>query len=106
MDVTRGAIFTAGRCSLAMDEQNKPRVKYTGNLSIRDLATLDKAQAHDFLKWKQLNFQSLAAGYNPLFVTIREISLVDFLQKSSSIPSAAPTSRHFRRVKKGGGPGR
>ncbi len=81
MDVTRGAIFTAGRCSLAMDEQNKPRVKYTGNLSIRDLATLDKAQAHDFLKWKQLNFQSLAAGYNPLFVTIREISLVDFFAK-------------------------
>lgn len=81
MDVTRGAIFTTGKCSLTMDNQNKPRVTYAGNLSVRDLATLDKAQARDFLKWKQLNFQTLTAGYNPLFVNVREISLADFFAK-------------------------
>lgn len=81
MDVTRGSVSTAGKLSLAMDAKNKPGVKYQGNLTVADLATVDKAYERDFLKWKQLNFQSLAAGYNPLFVDIREISLKDFFAK-------------------------
>jgi len=81
MDITRGSISTAGKASLAMDEKSKPRIQYTGNLSVADLATIDKAHSHDFLKWKRLNFRSLAAGYNPLFVNISEISLIDFFAK-------------------------
>lgn len=81
MDVTRGFISTAGKLSLTSDANGKPSVKYQGNLTISDLATIDRAHAHDFLKWKQLNFQSLAAGHNPLFVDIREISLKDFFAK-------------------------
>ena len=81
MDITRGSISTAGKFSLAMDAKNKPSVKYQGNLSVSDLATVDKANERDFLKWKKLNFQSLTAGYNPLFVNIKEISLDDFFSK-------------------------
>jgi len=81
LDVTRGSISTIGKVSLNLDTKNKPSVKYTGNLSVSNLATIDKAHSHDFLKWKQLNFQSLAAGYNPLFVNIKEISLTDFFAK-------------------------
>ncbi|MDP2853146.1 MAG: DUF748 domain-containing protein [Smithellaceae bacterium] len=81
LDVTHGSISTAGKVSLNLDAKNEPSIKYTGNLSVSNLATIDKAHAHDFLKWKQLNFQSLAAGYNPLFVNIREISVNDFFAK-------------------------
>ena len=75
------AISTVGKISLTQDEKSKSRIKYTGNLSVSNLATIDKANAHDFLKWKQLHFQSLAAGYNPLFVNIKEISFKDFFAK-------------------------
>ncbi len=81
IDVTRGSISTAGKFSLTMDAKSKPSIKYQGNLSVDNLATLDMVKSHDFLKWKQLNFQSLAAGYNPLFVNIKEISLTDFFAK-------------------------
>ena len=81
LDVTRGAISTVGKFSLTQDEKSKSRIKYTGNLSVSNLATIDKANAHDFIKWKQLHFQSLAAGYNPLFVNIKEISFKDFFAK-------------------------
>lgn len=81
LDVTHGSISTAGKIALNLDAKNKPSVNYTGNLSVSNLATIDKAHSLDFLKWKQLNFQSLAAGYNPLFVNIKEISLEDFFAK-------------------------
>ena len=81
LDVTRGFITTAGKLSLLTDTKSKPGVKYAGNLSVANLATVDKAHAHDFLKWKQLNFQSLAAGNNPLFVNIKEIAIADFFAK-------------------------
>ena len=81
LDVTHGSISIAGKVSLNLDAKNKPSIKYTGNLSVSNLATIDTAHAHDFLKWKQLNFQSLAAGYNPLFVDIKEISVNDFFAK-------------------------
>ena len=81
MNVTSGSISTAGKFSLSTDPQDKPRIRYEGNLSVSSLATIDKAHANDFLKWKLLNFQSLAAGYNPLFVHIREIALKDFFAK-------------------------
>ena len=81
IDVTRGSISTAGKINLNLDAKNKPSVKYQGNLSVNQLATIDKAHAHDFLKWKQLNVQSVAAGYNPLFVNIKEIALKDFFAK-------------------------
>lgn len=81
IDVTRGSLSTAGKFSLTTDAKSKPSIKYQGNLSVDNLSTIDTVHAHDFLKWKQLNFQSLAAGYNPLFVNIKEISLKDFFAK-------------------------
>lgn len=81
LDLTRGTVSTAGKFTLKMDEHNSPGITYAGNLAIHQLATLDRVHAHDFLKFKKLSFASLAAGYNPFFVNIREISLADFFAK-------------------------
>ncbi|PKN52909.1 MAG: hypothetical protein CVU55_06725 [Deltaproteobacteria bacterium HGW-Deltaproteobacteria-13] len=78
IDVTRGSISTAGKVSLTKDKKNESVIKYAGNLSVSNLATLDKAQSNDFLKWKKLSFDQLKFGYNPLFVHINSISLTDF----------------------------
>jgi uncharacterized protein involved in outer membrane biogenesis len=81
IDVTRGAISTAGNFSLTRDKKNETVIKYTGTLSVSNLATLDKAQSNDFLKWKKLSFDQIKFGYNPLFVHINTISLADFFSR-------------------------
>ena len=81
LDVTRGFVSTDGKLLLKMDSESKPNINYQGKLSVSQLVTIDRAHAHDFLKFKQLAFQSLAVGYNPLFVNIKEIALRDFFAK-------------------------
>jgi uncharacterized protein involved in outer membrane biogenesis len=81
IDVTRGAISTAGNFSLTKDKKNETVIKYTCTLSVSNLATLDKAQSNDFLKWKKLSFDQIKFGYNPLFVHINIISLADFFSR-------------------------
>ena len=81
INITRGAISTAGNFSLTKDKKNETVIKYAGNLSVSNLATLDKAQSNDFLKWKKLSFNQIKFGYNPLFVHIDTISLTDFFSR-------------------------
>ena len=95
MDITSGDISTAGKFILTTDAQDKPTVKYSGNLSVDRLATIDRARANDFLKWKQLRFESLAAGTNPLFVNIKEISLRDFFAKIVIHPGGVTNIQHI-----------
>jgi flagellar motor protein MotB len=78
IDVTRGAVSTTGNFSLATNSKGEPVVKYAGKVSVNNLATIDKAQSNDFLKWKALSFDQLQAGYNPFFLHIKTISLADF----------------------------
>ncbi|MDD3248782.1 MAG: DUF748 domain-containing protein [Smithellaceae bacterium] len=100
MDITDGALSTSGKFILATDAQDKPTVKYSGNLSVDRLATIDRARANDFLKWKQLRFQSLAAGANPLFVNIKGISLEDFFARIIIHPGGVTNVQHIFGVAK------
>jgi flagellar motor protein MotB len=88
IDVTRGAISTAGNFSLAKDKKNESVIKYTGNLSVSNLATLDKAQSNDFLKWKNLSFNQIKTGFNPFFLHINTVSLSDFYARLIINPDA------------------
>jgi uncharacterized protein involved in outer membrane biogenesis/outer membrane protein OmpA-like peptidoglycan-associated protein len=81
IDVTRGAVSTAGNFSLATNSKGEPVVKYAGKVSVNNLATIDKAQSNDFLKWKALSFDQLQTGYNPFFLHIKTISLDDFYSR-------------------------
>ncbi|HNS56093.1 MAG TPA: DUF748 domain-containing protein [Smithellaceae bacterium] len=76
--VKQGSVSTAGKLSLAVKGKEPPKVKYAGKLYVSDLAVVDELYANDFLKWKQLYFESLQAGYNPFFLDIKGISLTDF----------------------------
>ncbi|HRT62798.1 MAG TPA: DUF748 domain-containing protein [Syntrophales bacterium] len=78
INVTRGGLSTKGTLHVAQDDRGAPALKYAGNISVADFATIDRVHANDFLKWKSLYFDQLNAGYNPVFVDIRGISLTDF----------------------------
>jgi uncharacterized protein involved in outer membrane biogenesis len=78
INVTRGALSTAGRFTMVRDSEGKSRMKYTGKMAVSNLATIDKAFSNDFVNWKQLYFNGIDAGVNPFFVNIKGISLADF----------------------------
>jgi len=78
INVTRGGISTKGTLSVTPDSKGAPSAKYAGNVLVANFASIDKANANDFLKWKSLFFDQLNAGHNPMFVNIKGISLSDF----------------------------
>ncbi|MDD4356856.1 MAG: DUF748 domain-containing protein, partial [Smithellaceae bacterium] len=81
LDITRGSISTDGKFSMKMDAKNKPVINYQGGLSVAQFASIDQIRRRDFLKFKQLDFKSVAVGYNPLSVSIEEIAIRDFFSK-------------------------
>ncbi|KQC09469.1 MAG: hypothetical protein APR62_14125, partial [Smithella sp. SDB] len=78
IDVTRGAISSSGNLILDTDKKGETVIKYFGKAYVNNLATIDKAQSNDFLKWKKLSFDQIQTGFNPFFLHIKTISLADF----------------------------
>ena len=100
MDITSGDLSTAGTFALAASAKGEPSIKYSGNLFVDHLATIDKEHANDFLKWKRLRLVSFAAGYNPLFANIKEISIDDFFAKIVIHQGGATNIQHIFGVAK------
>ncbi len=78
INVTRGGISTKGTLSVVQGSEGAPTAKYAGNVLVADFASIDKANANDFLKWKSLFFDQLNVGHNPMSVNIKGIALTDF----------------------------
>lgn len=100
INVTRGAVSAAGDFSLTKDPENESVITYTGNLYVSNLATLDKAQSNDFLKWKSLVFDRIQTGYNPFFLHINTISLKDFYARIVIHPDATTNIQNILRDEK------
>ena len=86
IDVTRGTVSTAGNLTLAKDKKNELVIKYSGKAYVNNLATIDKAQSNDFLKWKALSFDQIQTGFNPFSCVLRLSRLLISIFASSSIP--------------------
>ncbi len=76
--VTGGGISSAGKVVLALDESGAPMVKFSGNLLVSNFSSVDQETAGDFLKWKALSLGSINAGYNPIALSVNDISISDF----------------------------
>jgi hypothetical protein len=73
-----GDISAKGRVSVSKAPEKDLSIKYDGNVLLANFATVDKVNGEDLLKFKSLYVNLLSAGYNPLFVRIKDISLTDF----------------------------
>lgn len=76
--VTDGSFSTTGRLSLGTSKDDQMTATYKGQITLSDLATVDKLQADDLVKWKSLRLNNVDVGYNPMYVNIEEIALDDF----------------------------
>jgi uncharacterized protein involved in outer membrane biogenesis len=79
--LTEGAFSANGNLSLAFAKEAGPKVTYNGEASITSFSSLDKANAEDFLKWNSLHFGGIDAGFNPMFINIKDIALTDFYSR-------------------------
>jgi hypothetical protein len=79
--ITRGDISLNGKVSAGYSKNGIMKVSYRGRASVGNFASLDKANADDFLKWKSLYFERLEAAYSPLYVNIARVALTDFYSR-------------------------
>jgi len=78
VNYTNGDISAKGTLLVNKAPEKDLSIKYDGNFLLANVATVDKILGEDFLKFKSLFLNGLSAGYNPLFVRIKDISLADF----------------------------
>ena len=81
VNFTDGDISAKGTVSASKPADRDVTVKYDGNLLLGRVATVDKVNGDDFVKFKSLFVNSISAGYNPLFVRIKDIALADFFAR-------------------------
>jgi len=76
--LTSAALTTRG--TLALDQAKDGELKggFRGEFAINDLATVDKTNSNDFLKWKSLFFGGVDAKLSPFALSIDQIALSDY----------------------------
>lgn len=79
--VTQGDISLNGNVSTGYSKDGIMKASYKGEASVRNFASLDKANAEDFLKWNSLYFGGMDATYNPLYVNIAQVALTEFYSR-------------------------
>jgi len=79
--ITQGDISLDGNVSAGYSKDGIMEASYKGEASVRNFASLDKANAEDFLKWNSLYFGGIDAAYNPLYVNISQVALTDFYSR-------------------------
>ncbi len=78
VNFTDGDISVKGTFSAGKPPDKDLSLKYDGNVLLARVATVTKAGGEDFMKFKSLYVNSVNAGYNPLFVRVKDIALSDF----------------------------
>lgn len=77
VNYTNGDISAKGTLSANKAPEKEMSIKYDGNFLLANVATVDKVNGEDFIKFKSMFLNSLSAGYNPLFVRVKDIALTD-----------------------------
>ncbi len=79
--VTQGFFNTEGRMVLNQKTGGAPVATYTGKAGLNQLASIDRKNANDFLKWEALLLDNLELAVNPTRMSIEQVSLADFFAR-------------------------
>jgi hypothetical protein len=75
IELTGGRVDADGKLSVKAPKGMPLQVAWEGEAALRGLATLDKENQEDFLKWEALQLSGMKVGVNPTSVAIREVAL-------------------------------
>ena len=76
LDLARGTVSAAGTLAIREDTAGKASVVYTGNALVANLLAVDESTKLDFLKWETFSAAGMKAGYNPLFLEVKQLAAV------------------------------
>jgi hypothetical protein len=76
--LTDGRLSTTGNLQLKGETGKDLQITYKGDSSLNNLASIDKVNFEDFLKWKSLALTHMDVGMNPFRVNIEGIALTDY----------------------------
>src|SRR5206468_1669059 len=79
--VTSGALSTGGNLMIAVNQDRPMGISFSGDATLSDVATIDKAHSEDFIKWGSLAVTGIKAGTDPLRVEINDIALTDYFTR-------------------------
>lgn len=79
--LTSAALNTRGQLSLDQARDGALNGGFKGEFAIADLASIDKVNSQDFLKWKALSFGGVNAQFEPFALSIAQVDLSDFYSR-------------------------
>jgi len=71
---TSGNVSTKGRASVAMVGTNPPALKFSGDVSLNDVAIIDQIAFEDFARWKQVAVRGIDFVLEPMSIRIKELA--------------------------------
>ncbi|MGE5717988.1 MAG: DUF748 domain-containing protein, partial [Acidobacteriota bacterium] len=76
LDLARGSVGAAGSLAIREDTAGKASVVYTGDALVANLLALDESTKFDFVRWESFSASGMRAGYNPLFLEVKQLAAV------------------------------
>ncbi|KRB89911.1 DUF748 domain-containing protein [Noviherbaspirillum sp. Root189] len=85
--LTRASLTTTGQLRLATGKDGAVEGGYQGDVTIGNLATVDKLSGNDFLRWKSLFVGGMNVRFAPFALKADQVALSDFFARVIIDPS-------------------
>jgi uncharacterized protein involved in outer membrane biogenesis len=78
LSIPKGEFSTAGKVSVSLPEGTPMQATFRGDAGMADFIAVDKKDAEDILKWKQLQINGIDFSLAPLVASVDTVSLDNF----------------------------
>lgn len=100
--LTRADISSKGTLQIDEGKNGELLGGFKGDLTLGNLATVDKLSTSEFLRWKSLTFGGMDVRLSPLALSIDQIALNDFFARVILDPNGRINLQDIRVVNTGG----
>jgi outer membrane protein OmpA-like peptidoglycan-associated protein len=76
LELAKGVVNAGGTLALHEDAGGKASVVWAGNALVANVLAVDESTKLDFLKWESFSATGMKAGYNPLFLEVKQLAAV------------------------------
>jgi uncharacterized protein involved in outer membrane biogenesis/outer membrane protein OmpA-like peptidoglycan-associated protein len=79
--LTRASLSGKGKLQLAVGKDGALNGGFKGDMSLDNLATLDKVSSNELLRWKSMSFGGMDIRLQPFALTVDQVALNDFFAR-------------------------
>jgi uncharacterized protein involved in outer membrane biogenesis len=81
LQLTRANVSGKGKLQLGMGDDGTLKGGFKGDMSLDNLATLDKVSTNELLRWKSMSLSGMDVRLQPFALTVDELALNDFFAR-------------------------